>query len=44
MLGAECAEAQIMTQVVLEMTSLEGILQAAGEGAGLTISPNRTSD
>ena len=44
MLEGECAEAQIKTQVVLEMTSIEAILKAAGEGAGLTISPNRTSD
>jgi LysR family transcriptional regulator, cyn operon transcriptional activator len=34
-----CAEAQIKTQAVLEMTSPEGILQAVAEGAGLTILP-----
>ena len=39
MVEAECAEAQIKTHVVLEMTSPEGILQAAAEGAGLTILP-----
>ena len=39
MLEGECAEAQIKTQVVLEMTSPEGILQAVAEGAGLTILP-----
>jgi DNA-binding transcriptional LysR family regulator len=39
MVEAECAEAQIKTQVVLEMTSPEGILQAVAEGAGLTIPP-----
>ena len=39
MVEAECAEAQIKTQVVLEMTSPEGILQAVAEGVGLTILP-----
>jgi DNA-binding transcriptional LysR family regulator len=39
MVEAECAKAQIKTQVVLEMTSHEGILQAVAEGAGLTILP-----
>lgn len=39
MVEAECAEARIKTQVVLEMTSPEGILQAVAEGAGLTILP-----
>jgi LysR family transcriptional regulator, cyn operon transcriptional activator len=39
MVEAECAKAQIKTQVVLEMTSPEGILQAVAEGAGLTILP-----
>ncbi len=38
MVEAECAKAQIKTQVVLEMTSREGILQAVAEGAGLTTS------
>ena len=38
MVEAECAKAQIKTHIVLEMTSPEGILQAA-EGAGLTILP-----
>jgi DNA-binding transcriptional LysR family regulator len=36
---AEYAKAQIKTQVVLEMTSHERILQAVAEGAGLTILP-----
>ncbi len=39
MVEAECAKAQIKTQVVLEMTSPEGILQAVAEGAGLTTFP-----
>lgn len=39
MVEAECVEARIKTQVVLEMTSPEGILQAVAEGAGLTILP-----
>lgn len=39
MVEAECAEAQVKTQVVVEMTSPEGILQAIAEGAGLTILP-----
>ncbi len=39
MVEAECAEAQVKTDVVLEMTSPEGILQAVAEGAGLTILP-----
>jgi LysR family cyn operon transcriptional activator len=39
MVEAECAKAQIKTQVVLEMTAPEGILQAVAEGAGLTILP-----
>lgn len=36
---AECADAQIKTQVVLKMTSPDGILQAVAEGAGLTTLP-----
>jgi DNA-binding transcriptional LysR family regulator len=36
---AEYAKAQIKTQVVLEMTSHERILQAVAEGAGLMILP-----
>jgi LysR family cyn operon transcriptional activator len=39
MVEAECAEAQVQPQVVLEMTSPEGILQAVAGGAGLTILP-----
>ncbi len=39
MVESECAEAQVKTQVVLEMTSPEGILQAVAEGTGLTILP-----
>lgn len=39
MVEAECAEARIQPQVVLEMTSPEGILQAVAGGAGLTILP-----
>jgi len=39
MVEAECAEARVKTQIVLEMTSPEGILQAVAEGAGLTILP-----
>jgi DNA-binding transcriptional LysR family regulator len=39
MIEAECSEARINTQVVLEMTSPEGILEAVAEGAGLTILP-----
>jgi LysR family transcriptional regulator, cyn operon transcriptional activator len=39
MVEAECEEARVKTQVVLEMTSPEGILQAVTEGAGLTILP-----
>jgi LysR family transcriptional regulator, cyn operon transcriptional activator len=39
MVEAECTAAQVKTDVVLEMTSPEGILQAVAEGAGLTILP-----
>ncbi len=39
MMETECVEAQIKTQVVLEMTSPEGILQAVAEGARLTMLP-----
>lgn len=39
MVEAECAEARVQPQVVLEMTSPEGILQAVAGGAGLTILP-----
>jgi LysR family transcriptional regulator, cyn operon transcriptional activator len=39
MVEAECTEAHVKTQVVLEMTAPEGILQAVAEGAGLTILP-----
>lgn len=39
MVEAECAEARIQPQVVLEMTSPEGILQAVAGGAGFTILP-----
>ena len=39
MVEEECAQAGVTTQVVLEMTSPEGILQAVTEGAGLTILP-----
>lgn len=39
MVEAECAEAHVQPQVVLEMTSPEGILQAVAGGAGLTILP-----
>jgi LysR family transcriptional regulator, cyn operon transcriptional activator len=39
MVEEECAQASVTTQVVLEMTSPEGILQAVAEGAGLTILP-----
>lgn len=39
MVEEECAQARVTTQVVLEMTSPEGILQAVAEGAGLTILP-----
>ena len=39
MVETECAEAQIKTQVVLEMNFPLGILQAMAEGAGLTILP-----
>ena len=39
MVETECAEAQIKTQVVLEMNFPLGILQAVAEGAGLTILP-----
>jgi DNA-binding transcriptional LysR family regulator len=37
MLEAECTEAQIETQVVAEMSSPEGLLQAVAKGPGLTI-------
>jgi len=39
MVEAGCSEARVKTDVVLEMTSPEGILQAVTEGAGLTILP-----
>jgi LysR family cyn operon transcriptional activator len=39
MVEAECADARIRPQVVLEMTSPEGILQAVAAGAGYTILP-----
>ncbi|HEU4683370.1 MAG TPA: LysR substrate-binding domain-containing protein [Nitrospira sp.] len=39
MIEAECAQAQVKTEVVLEMTSPEGILQAVESGAGLSILP-----
>jgi DNA-binding transcriptional LysR family regulator len=39
MVEAECIEAHVKPDVVLEMTSPEGILQAVAEGAGLTILP-----
>ncbi|HEY6084341.1 MAG TPA: LysR substrate-binding domain-containing protein [Nitrospira sp.] len=39
MVEAECARARVQTQVVLEMTSPEGILQAVQGGAGLSILP-----
>lgn len=39
MVEAECAEARVHPEVVLEMTSPEGILQAVAGGAGLTILP-----
>ena len=44
MVEMKCAEVQIKTHVVLEMTSPEGIIQAVTEGAGLTILPDCTSD
>jgi len=39
MVEAECTEARVQPQVVLEVTSPEGILQAVARGAGLTILP-----
>ena len=39
MVEEECARADVKTQVVLEMTSPEGILQAVESGAGLSILP-----
>lgn len=39
MVEAECAKAHVQPQVVLEMTSPEGILQAVAGGAGATILP-----
>ena len=39
MVEEECAQARVSPQVVLEMSSPEGILQAVSEGAGLTILP-----
>ena len=39
MVETECAEAQIKTQVVLELNFPVGILQAVAEGVGLTILP-----
>ena len=44
MLEGECAEAQIKTQVVLEITSHERILQAVAEGADSRFYLNCTSD
>ncbi|HJT22107.1 MAG TPA: LysR substrate-binding domain-containing protein [Nitrospira sp.] len=39
MVEAECAKARVETDVVLEMTSPEGILEAVENGAGLSILP-----
>ncbi|MBX3236205.1 MAG: LysR family transcriptional regulator [Nitrospiraceae bacterium] len=39
MVEAECAKAGVHPQVVLEMSSPEGILQAVADGAGATILP-----
>ncbi|MGQ0810645.1 MAG: LysR substrate-binding domain-containing protein [Nitrospiraceae bacterium] len=39
MIEVECTRAEVQPQVVLEMTSPEGILEAVAEGAGLTILP-----
>ena len=39
MVERECAKVGILPQVVLEMSSPEGILQAVSEGAGMTILP-----
>lgn len=39
MVEAECAKAGVQPQVVLEMSSPEGILQAVAEGTGATILP-----
>lgn len=39
MIEGECAQAGVRPQVVLEMTSPEGILQAVAGGAGYTILP-----
>jgi LysR family cyn operon transcriptional activator len=39
MVEAECAKARVNTDVVLEMTSPEGILEAVENGAGLSILP-----
>lgn len=39
MVEAECAKAGVHPQVVLEMSSPEGILQAVEEGTGATILP-----
>jgi len=39
MVEAECAKAGVYPQVVLEMSSPEGILQAVAEGTGATILP-----
>jgi len=39
MVEAECAKAGVHPQVVLEMSSPEGILQAVAEGTGATILP-----
>jgi LysR family cyn operon transcriptional activator len=39
MVEAECAKVGVHPQVVLEMSSPEGILQAVAEGAGATILP-----
>ncbi|HNA85643.1 MAG TPA: LysR family transcriptional regulator substrate-binding protein, partial [Nitrospira sp.] len=39
MVESECAKAGVHPQVVLEMTSPEGILQAVAEGTGATILP-----
>lgn len=39
MIESECAQAGVHPQVVLEMSSPEGILHAVTEGAGLTVLP-----
>jgi LysR family transcriptional regulator, cyn operon transcriptional activator len=40
MVEAECAKAGVRPQVVLEMSSPEGILQAVANGTGATILPD----